>query len=200
MSERLNTVLVDMDGVMADFDSAALANVPEHLIVPRSQFYTALDYPEYMRSGIESVYNAPGFFEELEPMPGLLNAWQAMLDGGYQPRVASAPLSSNKTAIEGKIKWLDRVMAPEFGSHVVEDAIIDKNKWKYSGLVLIDDRPNVPRGINQRNDADWQHILFGWSHLAKVPLATAAFRLLDWHNTTELLETLDTIAQSRTEQ
>lgn len=197
MRERLNTVLVDMDGVMADFDSAALVNVPEHLRVPRSQFYVAQDYPEQMRPSIESVYNAPGFFEALEPMPGMREAWQLMLDHGYSPRIASAPLSSNRTSIEGKIKWLERVMVSEFGPQIVEDAIIDRDKWKYSGLALIDDRPDVVKGVGGQKSADWEHVLFGWPHLAQVSLATTAFRLMSWRDTGVLIETLDLLAQSR---
>jgi len=193
MSMENKTVLVDMDGVMADFDASALASILPNQIVERSEFYVAHDYPPQLRPSIEAAYNAPGFFENLTPMPGLLEAWQAMIDAGYNPQVASAPLSSNSTAIEGKIKWLDRVMVPEFGGQVVEDAIIDKDKWKYKGLALIDDRPRIPRGINGENTAEWEHILFGWSHRADMSLAGAAFRLLSWHDTPRLLELLSHI-------
>lgn len=197
MSEVRRTVLTDMDNTMVDFDTATLINVPKNVIVPRQNFYVAHDYPVDVRPSIESVYNAPGFFESLEPMPGLFDAWQAMIDNGYDPRVASAPLSSNPTAVEGKIKWLDRIMVPKFGPQIVENAIIDKDKWKYPGLALIDDRPDVPRGINGIDNADWQHVLFGWSHLDKVPMATAAFRLLSWQDTNGLLSTLEVIDSRR---
>lgn len=197
MTEIQKTVLVDMDGVMADFDRAALSEVPQDLIVPRSQFYVAHDYPEDLRPSIEAVYNSPEFFENLDVIEGVHEGWQAMLDNGYSPRVASAPLRSNKNSIEGKIKWLDRVMVPHFGASVVEEAIIDKNKWKYSALAIIDDNPVISKGMNGTESADWEHILFGWSHLATVPMATAAFRLLSWHDTDKLIQTLDTIAELR---
>lgn len=190
MDEHERTVLIDMDGVMADFDTAAIASIDKKLVVPRSQFYIAQDYPEELRKEIEAAYNSPGFFEHLEPMPGLLEAWQTLIDNGYTPRVASAPLSSNPTAIEGKIKWLDKIMVPEFGPKVVEEAIIDKNKWKHPGLVLIDDRPDVPRGPDSQHIAQWEHILFGWEHLSSVPLAATAFRLLHWSDINSLLDTL----------
>ena len=187
------TVLVDMDGVMADFDAAAIASIPAAERLVRSSFYVADDYNELVRPTIEAAYNAPGFFESLEPMPGMQEAWQVMIDNGYHPRVASAPLSSNPTAIEGKIKWLDRVMVPEFGPQVVVEAIIDKQKWRYGGLALIDDRPDVPRGIDGERTAEWEHVLFGWSHLRSVPLATTAFRLLSWQDPGELLAVLHAV-------
>ncbi len=197
MTEIQKAVLVDMDGVMADFDRVALSEVPQDLIVPRSQFYVAHDYPEDLRPSIEAVYNSPEFFENLDVIEGVHEGWQAMLDNGYSPRVASAPLRSNKNSIEGKIKWLDRVMVPHFGASVVEEAIIDKNKWKYSALAIIDDNPVISKGMNGTESADWEHILFGWSHLATVPMATAAFRLLSWRDTDKLIQTLDTIAELR---
>lgn len=186
-----------MDNVMAGFDTAAVASVNPHLIVPRNNFYVAQDYPPEIQQAIAATYNAPGFFENLEPLPHLQDAWQAMLDSGFHPRVASAPLSSSPTAIEGKIKWLDRVMVPEFGVSIVEEAIIDKDKWKYAGLALIDDRPDVPRGPNNENVAAWDHILFGWEHLSTVPLATAAFRLLSWGDTEHLISTLQMLETNR---
>lgn len=193
MSERNKTVLIDMDGVMVDFDTAALADFPKEKWTARTNFYVADDYSPEVAKRIKSTYDAPGFFESLEAMPGLIEGWQVLLDNGYHPRVASAPLSSNPTAVEGKIKWLDREMVPLFGAKVVEEAIIDKNKWKYSGLALIDDRPSVPRGIEGASTADWEHILFGWTHLSNVPMATAAFRLLSWADTDHLLSLLDEI-------
>gem|GEM_PF-953695 len=193
MKNHEHTVLVDMDGVMADFDTAAVVSIPTERRVSRSNFYVAHDYDEAIRPDIEAVYNAPGFFNSLEPMPGVQEAWQVMIDNGYHPRVASAPLSSNRTAIEDKIKWLDRVMVPEFGPQVVEEAIIDKDKWKYGGLALIDDRPDVPRGVSGEHAAKWEHVLFGWSHLSSVPMATAAFRLISWDNPKELLSVLHAV-------
>lgn len=197
MSIENQTVLVDMDGVMADFDTSALANIAPDQIVERSDFYVARDYPIELQPTIEAVYNAPGFFENLAPMPGLLEGWQAMIDAGYAPKVASAPLTSNPTAVEGKIKWLGRVMEPDFGASVVEEAIIDKNKWKYSGLALIDDRPDVPRGLEGKDVAEWQHILFGWEHRVDMPLATTAFRLLNWYDTDHLIELLARIGDTK---
>lgn len=197
MTEFNKTVLVDMDGVLASFDGSAIAHLSPDEIVPRTNFYITDDYPVEIRPSIEAVYNAPGFFENLQPMPGVLEAWQTMVDNGYEPRIASAPLSSNRTSVEGKIKWLDRIMVPEFGVKIVEDAIIDANKWAYPGLALIDDRPEVSTGPDGQNVAEWKQILFGWPHLENVPLAKTAFRLFRWEDTDTLLSTLALIEEER---
>ena len=84
-------------------------------------------------------------------------------------------------------------MVPHFGARVVEEAIIDKNKWRYSGLALVDDRPFVPRGPNNSNIATWKHTLFGWAHLGQEVATDAEFRLLDWHDQEGLILTLEII-------
>jgi len=190
------TILVDMDGVMVNFDGGALVALSADQIVERTQFYVAHDYPEHLQSLIKEAYTAPGFFENLAPMPGVIEGWQAMIDAGYHPRVASAPLPSNPTSVEGKIKWLDKHMVPEFGPRVVEEAIIDKDKWKYSGLAIIDDRPNIPRGPDGEDRADWEHILFGWAHRADMPLAGTTLRLLSWQEPDYLIGLLKRIETS----
>ncbi len=46
---------------------------------------------------------------------------------------------------------------PCFGEGVVTDAIIAKEKYNYSGLALIDDRPEVD---TNNGHATWCHIVF----------------------------------------
>ena len=188
-------ILVDMDDVMADFYTAATSVLPNSELRERTEFYVEHNYPAEFHSLIESAYLRPGFFDELNPLPDLHEGWQQLIDYGYKPIVASSPISRNKTCEQDKRRWLDRIMGPSFGPMVSEDAIIDKDKWKYSGLALIDDRPAVFRG--DRGEADWSHILFGWRDIKKVPLADTAFRLLAWKDVEQdLIPTLDNLRDS----
>ncbi len=163
MSERFYepalTAYVDMDGVVAGFDEGAIRRLCE--LYPsfqadseRRNFYLADDYPSHAAE-IRAVCAEEGFFGSLPVIDGALEGWQRMLDQGYQPRILSAPLRSNMWSEPEKRLWLTESFDPIFGSHVSEDAIVDKHKYKYEGFALLDDRP-VVEGHEQ---ATWSHVL-----------------------------------------
>ncbi len=107
-------------------------------------------------------------------MPGALEGWQRLIDAGYDPHICSAPLMRNPNAVVGKIKFLEKYFVPKFGNRIVETAIIDKNKFNYPGLALIDDRPELDTGEGK---AQWQHIIFDRSYNQQ---STASLRLRGW--------------------
>ncbi|XP_068834889.1 5'(3')-deoxyribonucleotidase, cytosolic type isoform X2 [Capricornis sumatraensis] len=83
-------VLVDMDGVLADFEAGLLRGFlqrfPEEPHVPleeRRGFFAREQYralrPD-LADKVASVYEAPGFFLDLEPIPGALEALREMND------------------------------------------------------------------------------------------------------------------------
>lgn len=174
------TVFFDMDNTSFGFDGAVLESMPKILRLPRKEFYIAKDYPEAQRPEIEAVYNHPDFFGNLQPIPGFMETWQRMIDMGFHPQILSSPIPSNPRSVEGKIESLQKHMVPEFGESVVDEAIFDRDKWKYKGLIIFDDRPDLPRGPEGQDIADWDHVLFGWEHLPIVPLATTSLRLVNW--------------------
>lgn len=176
-------VYVDMDNTLFDFDSAALQHVPEYVrrqYQDNPEFYVANRFPEEYQHVIQDTYNHPDFFSQLDPLPGALDAWEALLDNGFKPQILSSPLLSNPNTIAGKKESLRRHFVPRFGAAVVERTIIDKAKWNYSGLALIDDRPNVAQG----HPTDWQQILFA----RPANQTTAAeYRLPSWENPESIL-------------
>lgn len=197
MNDTDRVVYIDMDGVMFDFDAAAVAGIPEDQRVVRSSFYITQDYPEAVRAGIRAVCDAPGFFENLSLIPGVIEAWRTLLAHGYHPRVLSAPLGSNPTSVKGKIESLRRHLVPEFGQSVIDEAIFDREKWRYPGLAIIDDRPDIVLGDDSGGVANWEHILFGWPNLETVPNTKARYRLTSWENIDTLIATLDEIYKKR---
>ena len=158
-----NTVLVDMDGVLADFDRANNEIVRTHfpdmpIIDNRREFYfkdSYADHPEVVEK-IENDCRLPGFIRNFQPIDNALEGWKRILTAGYIPRVCSSPLENHPTIINEKKAWLEEYFVPTFGSWVVDTAIFNRDKSGYQAIAIIDDRPTL-RGMEK---AVWQHILF----------------------------------------
>src|SRR4051812_19152676 len=167
-------VLVDMDGVLADFDGAVLEGLPSEIErVARTNFYIVRDYPDH-KAAVEAVYSHPEFFFKLKPIQGAVDGWQRLLDMGYDPRVCTAPLTLNEKSREGKTAWLEEHFVPRFGPEVIERAIFDKTKHAHGGLLLIDDRPDVDTNDGQ---ATWRHVVFDQPYNRQC---ASAFRISGW--------------------
>lgn len=193
MRELERIVYFDMDGVMYDFDAAAGAGIPQHARRPRTTFYINDDYPEY-RQLIEDTYNHPDFFYNLELVSGIRETWEALYQSGRQPQILSSPLSSNPASIEGKRASLERDFVPYFGKRVLEEALFDKHKWKYSGIALLDDRPDMPRGPEGLDLNPWAHVFVEWKYeRLAAPMTTAAYRLIDFSNPAHIVDMIDRI-------
>lgn len=176
MSKERPTVLIDMDGVLADFDKATeihlLENYPEIRIEPRKNFYFREDYPDPNHQAIiDKLHSSQGFFESLPVMDGAEEAWGYIAELGYQPQVCSSPLRSNEWCAEEKLSWLQR----NFGKTAAKTAIISSDKANYDGIALIDDKAT----IKNADQALWQHILFTQPHNQDI---AAEFRLDSWRD------------------
>lgn len=169
-----DVVLVDMDGVLADFDAAVLDRLPPSIArVARTSFYIAEDYPRHV-AHVQYITSHPDFFLDLPLVDNALQGWQRLIDAGYHPRICSAPLRRNKQSVQNKLAWLRRHFVPHFGELVVSEAIIDRDKYRYAGLALIDDRPEVETDAGR---ASWRHVVFDRPYNQR---SSAAFRIRGW--------------------
>lgn len=157
-------VLVDMDGVLADFDAAFHETVREEYphvqmldpLPDPPSFYASQAYPGEHQSELRAISNAEHFFARLPVIPGALEGWQRIIDEGFRPQICSSPIRSNPYSETEKLGWLEKHLAPAFGLWVVETAIITSEKFRQDGVALVDDHPDIPN----TDIASWQHVLF----------------------------------------
>lgn len=177
MTNPERTILVDMDGTIADFDGTLTADLraeyPQIEIPERKSFYFEEDFPEEHHEVIQSIISRPGFFLRHGVITGAVEGWGELIERGYQPRICTAPLRKNKTSISDKIDWLEEHFVPAFGSSVIDEAIVDKQKYRHPALALIDDRPDI-KGFEQ---ARWEHVVFDqpYNHESR-----AQYRMNGW--------------------
>lgn len=164
-------ILIDMDGVLADFDteiSTRVKNRHPHiaLLETRDNFYFSDEYPEY-KTLIRDISNEAGFFDSLPLIDNALEGWQRIIDLGYHPRICSSPIKSNPHSEVEKRAWLRRHFAPHFGPDIADEAIITSDKYLVDGLALIDDRPELRHAA----EASWQHVIFDqpYNHTVNKP-------------------------------
>lgn len=175
MSER-HIVLVDMDGVLADFDGASETflrqNHPHIPIAQRKNFYFRDDYTDLAHQAIlNDLHTSQFFFRNLPEIPGAIEGWQRIIDLGYEPRICSSPLSSNEWCEAEKLEWVEH----HLGKEACKTAVITKDKEQVDGIALIDDRPT----IKHAEQASWQHVVF---HRPYNEHIDTPLRLKDWYD------------------
>jgi len=152
-------ILVDQDGVLANWELGVLtgwrAKFPKELFVPiseRKNFYTRADYPEHLRGQLESIYHAPGFILNLEPIPGSISALKSLVESGHEVWICTSPLSAFENNVLEKYLWVEKHLSRDFTKRI----IIAPDKTLVRGGVLIDDKPEIT-GVFQ---PVWEHIIF----------------------------------------
>jgi 5'-nucleotidase len=175
-----------MDGVIADFEQPNNQLVRAYGLAPvkdRQEFYYAETYRDYPKllAMIYKENRRPGFFINFPMIEGTVEGWQRIIDAGYVPRICSSPLENHPTVIAEKKAWLEEHLASVFGPWVVDTAIFDRDKTKYTAIALIDDRPGL-RGV-----ASWPQIVFNQSYNQDI---ITPLRLNGWKdsNFVELLK------------
>ncbi len=151
-------IVFDMDGVLADFEGGFVRawtqrfpDVPPIPQTERRHFSLLDDYP-LQQPMVKEIYHAPGYFRDLEPMPGALATVRDILDLGHDVRICSSPLNRYLHCVPEKYEWVERHLGAEF----LPRLILAKDKTWVHGDFLVDDKPEV---IGSRTPS-WQHVVF----------------------------------------
>lgn len=172
-------ILVDMDGVLADFEGHFLARWaaehPDKPAIPREErttFYITQHYPKEFHHLIWDILLAPGFFAALPPIPGGLEALREMLALGHDVHICSSPLLGNPTGASEKYIWVEQNLSRDWAARL----ILTSDKTVVDGDVLIDDRPDPTETGSFA--PTWTHILYDQPYNRHIPDTPR----LDWSN------------------
>lgn len=158
------TLLVDMDGVLSDFERSLIrfirAEFPEALsyidLANRTTFFLDDEFPVQYRHSVRGIMNRPGYFMNLHPIEGGIETLDRLTRNPFKNKVdvwiCTSPLLSNPHCVQEKYAWVRR----HLGHYWEKRVIITTDKTLVYGDYLIDDRPEIPGKITPV----WQHILY----------------------------------------
>ena len=139
-------ILVDMDGVLADFDGGFLkiwrTVYPDKPFIPleqRTTFYIDEQYPPELKDVVCGVTIAPNFFRSLDLIDGGVEALNEMRKMGHEVFLCSSPLSRYQNCVLEKYQWVELNLGKEW----VNRLILTRDKTLVKGDILIDDRPRI---------------------------------------------------------
>jgi 5'-nucleotidase len=175
-------ILVDMDGVIADFDQEFLQRWrkrhPDKFYIAlenRTIFYVRDEYPAELKPLVEEILFEPNFFEEMLPVPGAREALEEMAAKGFEVFICSSPMTYYENCVLEKYKWVETVLGPGW----VKKIILTKDKTVIKADYLIDDRPEV-KGLE--SNPSWEHILYDRPYNRGINK-----RRLNWENWKEVI-------------
>jgi 5'-nucleotidase len=178
-------ILIDMDEVLADFESRLLEiwsqQYPHTILFPngvRKSFYIGADEDGTKSELVNKIIHSEGFFSSLKPLPGSREALAEMQALGHSTFIVTSPGISYPNAASEKYEWVNRY----FGSYMLERLIITPAKPVIRGDILIDDRPE----ISYEDSALWEHVLFDKSYNKEVMNK----RRITWEDWKEVLTEL----------
>ncbi len=151
-------VLVDMDGTLADFDRKLLEllkkKYPDYKWKPLNERVHPtmnLDYPEEMGHAIREIYHTRGFYENLNPIEGAINALFEM-EKYFSVFICSSPLVNSPFNLQEKHAWVYKL----FGKAWLSKLILSTDKTLIHGDYFIDDQYDI-HGICKPT---WELILY----------------------------------------
>jgi 5'-nucleotidase len=164
-SERDVFMLIDMDGVLAEFEGYFLEQFrkkwPEEPFIPIKDRRTFLLYDDekYSHEQVNEILDAKGFFLNIPPIEGAVEALKEMNEmQGVNVFICTTPwLRTYPWSTVEKYQWVEKYMGKEWLRRII--LTVDKTVIK--GDLLIDDNHSIKGAEKQPT---WEHVIFTAGH------------------------------------
>lgn len=179
----MSTVLVDMDGVLADFDGPLFRYFGAELdCTPETQIHRFLTNhlpDEWLRRQMRAMVEGNRWFARLPVMPGAKEGVKYLQDAGHDVWIVSKPLEASRSCASDKFEWVE-----EHFPSLVGKLILAPDKGLVKGDYLIDDAIK-PSWLEY---ATWEPIVFDhpWNRTGAHSLGSA-LRMYGWADVGEVL-------------
>ncbi len=157
MHKRQKILLVDMDGVMARYDKRYLERATEiglERLDPEdvTNFYTEEIFKPEDRERLYDLSLEKGFFRNLEPYPGCIEALNELFDHPQlRVFICTAPKIKFDNCVGEKYEWVRE----HLGERFIKRMMVTRDKTIAYGDYLIDDKPQLSGALKR---PVWQQI------------------------------------------
>jgi 5'-nucleotidase len=163
----MTRILVDLDDTIADWSARydwGLDTSPGAENIPRSAELTGFDLfadrtPAEKRI-ILAVMAEWGFYADLVPIDGAIEALHEMAHDGFEVFIVTSPWPANPTCASDKLRWVEKHLGFDWSKRT----IITADKTVVRGDVLFDDKGNIT-GIDTPT---WRQVLVTQPHNRSV--------------------------------
>jgi len=140
------------------------------------KMYASENYPPHLQKILRSMIYERGFFRDLPPIPGAIEAMEYIARCVPKTFICTKPLAGSRYCLQEKDDWVRKYL----GSYLANRMIIAPDKTLIHGTYLIDDMPY----ITGEYTPTWEHLLFDAPYNRDV----TDKKRIDWSNYRELLE------------
>lgn len=141
---KTKLILLDQDGVLADFEQGVRQDWQRQFGQPmpmaqRHHFYLRDDLAPQYHQNLFQIYSSAGFFANLPPVTGAIDAAQQLLAAGHDVRICTSPITHYRYCMPEKFDWV----AQYLGEDWIRRIVLTKDKTWVRGDILIDDKPQI---------------------------------------------------------